>query len=155
MHFGYGIEWLNIDYPSSFTMDPKSHKGEAKWWAKFDDPNSGLSIEVDSFGYVSERLREEEGYKSPEEFIEKEIIGKDAKKTEQNGYYRFVSTRSKEVLVIYLQKAAEWGRCYQSLRFTFPKGEYSIHMKVIDSVIKSAVPSFAISSEQAAPVDAK
>ena len=46
--------WLHIDYPSSFTRDPKSFKGIAKWWVKLDDPDSDLSVEVNSYSYISE-----------------------------------------------------------------------------------------------------
>jgi len=151
-HYGNGIAELNIDYPASFIMDPRSHKGEAIWWSKFDDPNSELSIEVNSFGYVSGWVREQ-GYKTPEEYIVKYEVGKDPKKTEHQGYYRFISMILEEVRVTYLEKNADWGRCFQSLLFTFPKGEYPKHKNVIDKIIESAVPSFAIVSEQDSPLD--
>lgn len=48
------LSWLHISYPASFVMDPRSMEGEAKWWAKFDDPASELSVEMNSYGYISE-----------------------------------------------------------------------------------------------------
>jgi hypothetical protein len=48
------LAWLHIDYPSSFTLDPKSFQGEAKWWARLVDPDSDLSVEVSSYSYISE-----------------------------------------------------------------------------------------------------
>lgn len=45
--------WLHIDYPARFTFDPKSHQGEDKWWAKLDDPDSDLAVEVSSFSYIT------------------------------------------------------------------------------------------------------
>ena len=53
-HFGPGMSWLHIDYPAHFKTNPKSHEGEAKWWAKFDDPDSKLTVEVDSYGYIND-----------------------------------------------------------------------------------------------------
>lgn len=46
--------WLQIDYPARFKMDPQSLKGENKWWAKFDDPLSALSLEIMACGYIND-----------------------------------------------------------------------------------------------------
>lgn len=46
--------WLQIDYPARFKMDPQSLERENKWWAKFDDPRSSLSLEIRAFGYIND-----------------------------------------------------------------------------------------------------
>lgn len=46
--------WPRIEVPSRFILDPASFQGESKWWAKLEDPESDLEVEVTAFGYISE-----------------------------------------------------------------------------------------------------
>jgi hypothetical protein len=153
-HFGPGIRWLHIDYPASFTTDPKSHQGEAKWWAKFVAPDKSLSIETMSHGYCSERLRGREGFRTPADYVLREVIPGSPLRTRHEGFDRLIRVDSASVTVIFLRHGEEWGKCYEELRFAFAEGSYEQHRDAIMKVIHSARPSFAkTDSEQAAPSD--
>jgi hypothetical protein len=62
--------WLRVDYPARFKMAPESLQGEAKWWAKFVDPDSDLSFELIAFGFISDLdlLRTVPGYNQDNTF---------------------------------------------------------------------------------------
>jgi len=140
--YNVGLASLSFNYPASFTIDPKSHQGEAKWWARFNSPDNSLSIEVMSHGYCSERLREVDGFKSPEEYVLREVCGPEPLRTKFDGYDRLVSRSQSSVTVVFLRQDAEWGRCFQQLTFTFAEGAYSSVSKIIDEIIGTALPSF-------------
>jgi len=142
-HYGMGMGWLQFDYPASFTMDPKSHEGEAKWWARLVAPDRLLSIEASSFGYCPESLKDEEGYKSPEDYLLRAELKGFPQKTSDDGYDRFIRVDSASVTVVFLKQNADWGRCYQELRFSFPDGSYEMWRPAIMRVIESAEPAYA------------
>jgi hypothetical protein len=90
--------WLRVDYPARFKMAPESLQGEAKWWAKFVDPDSDLSFELIAFGFISDLdlLRTVPGYNQDNTFdnlnkdgrsLEK-IIAADAKQKNIGDYFR-------------------------------------------------------------------
>lgn len=141
-HFGPGTSWLQFHYPSSFKMDPKSHQGEAKWWARFVAPDGSISIETMSHGYCSDRLKIQEGYKSPEEYVLRQVIPGSPMRTRFEGYDRLIRVEAGSATVIYLRHGEEWGKCYEVLSFTFADGAYERHRDAIMRIIESARPSF-------------
>ena len=149
-HFGPGTGWLHIDYPSNYVTDPKSHQGEAKWWARFSAPDQSLSIETMSRGYCSQSL-EEEGYKNPEDYVLRHIVPGSPLRTGHEGYDRLIRVDAASVTVIYLHHDATWGKCYEELRFTFAEGGYERHRDEIMKVIHSARPSFGPNEAGEAP----
>jgi hypothetical protein len=92
------LSWLRVDFPARFEMDPKSLQGEAKWWAKFDDPDSDLSFELIAYGFISdlELLRTVPGYNQDNALdnLDKDgrsletIIAADAKQKNIGDYFR-------------------------------------------------------------------
>jgi hypothetical protein len=172
------LSWLRIDYPARFKMDPKSFQGEAKWWAKFNDPESKLSFEVGAFGYVNDLdlvvtipgityenysdklpedvpledlIAEKAKHKNVGDYFRAEIMPKGCEEAKFPGYERFIHREKDRVVVYYLDSAAyqeTFGRCYQTLTFTFPEGAYETHKKDIDAIIQSAKPPYQINSEQ-------
>lgn len=137
-----GLASLTFRYPDNFILDPKSHQGEAKWWARFAAPDGRLSIESMSHGYCSERLRIVEGFKSPEDYVLREVCGPNPERKKFADYDRLISRSRTSVTVIFLRHGAEWGRCYQQLTFSFTDGAYASVAKTIDEVIETALPSF-------------
>lgn len=170
--------WLRVDYPARFELDPKSFQGEAKWWAKFNDKDSGLSFEVGAFGYVNdldlvvtipgvnyenyqEKLSEEVPveqlisekamHKNIGGYFRAKILPKECVELKFPGYERFISTTKDRVVVYFLGSDAykkTFGRCYQTLTFTFPEGTYERHKKDIDAIILSAKPPYENPSER-------
>lgn len=145
----YWMNWLQIEYPAEFTMDPKSMQGEAKWWARFVSPDGSLEIETMSHGYCSDRLFHQEGFKTPEEYILKEVIPGSPLRTKHAGYDKLIRIDADSATVVFLKSDADWGKCYEQLRFKYPTGSYETHRPVIMAVINSSRPSFATpNSEQ-------
>ena len=142
--YDVGPASLTFTYPATYLIDPKSHQGEAKWWARLTSPNTGLTIEVMSHGYCSERLRAE-GFKSPEDYVLREVCGPNPERMKFAEYDRLISRSPSSVTVVYLRHGADWGRCYQQLSFTFANGAYPTVSPTIDQIIRSALPSFASS----------
>jgi hypothetical protein len=147
-HYNNGMGWLHFDYPESFVMDPKSHEGEAKWWARLVAPDQSLSIETWSLGYCSEAIKDEGEFKSPEDFVLRDLLKGAPSRTRHDGYDRLVRIDSGSATVIFLQTNADWGKCFQQLTFTFPEGSYETHRPTIMQVIESAVPAFSSAIEQ-------
>lgn len=174
-----GLSWLRIDYPARFTMDPKSFQGEAKWWAKFKDPDSEFSFELGAFGFVNnldllltipgvthenysdtlsenvnieDLIAEKAKYKNVGDYFRAMIMPKGCEESKFPGYERFIHKDKDRVEVFYLDGAAyreTFGRCYQTLTFRFPEGAYEKHKKDIDAIIQSAKPPYQIHSIQA------
>lgn len=172
------LSWLSIDYPERFEMDPKSFQGEAKWWAKFKDPESELSFEVGAFGYVnnldlvvtipgvtyenySDKLREDlpiddliaakAKHKNIGDYFRAKILPKGCEEAVFPGYERFIHKERDRLVVFFLDSAAyreTFWRCYQTLTFAFPKDSYKQHKKEIDAIIQSAKPPYQTLSEQ-------
>jgi len=137
-----GLASLTFAYPKTYVTDPKSNKDEAKWWARFTSPNGDLAIEAMSHGYCSERLHDVKGFKSPEDYVLREIFGARPERTKFHGYDRLISRDSSSVIVVFLRHGAEWGRCFQQLTFHFAEGTYSRQSATIEQVINSALPCF-------------
>lgn len=137
-----GLASLTFAYPASYRMDPRSHKDQRKWWAHMDSPKGELSIEAMSHGYCDERLHAVEGYKSPEDYVLKEICGPDPARRKFEGYDRLISRTRSSVTVVFLRHGSEWGKCYQQLEFRFADGAYPSLSATIEKVIDSARPSF-------------
>jgi hypothetical protein len=172
------LSWLRIDYPERFELDPKSFQGEAKWWVKFKEPESEFSFEVGAFGYVSDLdlavtipgvtyenysdtlpedvniedlIAEKAKHKNVGDYFRAKIMPKGCEEAKFPGYERFIQREKDRVEVFYLDSAAyrkTFGRCYQTLTFTFPEGAYEKHKKDIDAIIQSAKPPYQINSEQ-------
>ena len=144
--YDVGVASLTFSYPDSFVADPKSHQGEAKWWAKWwaklTAPDGSLAIEAMSLGYCSERLRIVEGFKSPEDYVLRELCGPRPERKKFESYDRLISRSKTAVSVVFLRHDAEWGKCYQLLTFSFADGTYPAVSKTIEAVIETARPSF-------------
>ena len=92
------MSWLRLDYPARFEMDPNSLQGEAKWWAKFNDPDSAFSFELIAYGYISDLdlLRTVPGYTQGNSLDKlrddkrslETIIATDAKQKNIGDYFR-------------------------------------------------------------------
>lgn len=171
------LSWLRLDYPERFEMDAKSFQGEAKWWAKFNDSKSELSFEVGAFGYInntdllltipgftyenySDKFREdvpiedliaaEAKHKNIGDYFRAKILPKGYEESKFSGYERFIHKKEDRIMVFYLDSASyreTYGRCYQTLTFTFPKGSYEKHKRDINAVIQSAKPPYQTRSE--------
>ena len=137
-----GLASLTFAYPATYVVDPMSHKGEAKWWARFTSPHGELALEVFSLGYCSERLHAVEGFKSPEDYVLREVCGAKPERTKFEGYDRLISRASSSVTVVFLRHGSEWGKCYQQLTFHFAEGAYPGLSATIEPIIRSALPSF-------------
>ncbi len=172
------LSWLRIDYPKRFEMDPKSLQGEAKWWAKFKEPESEFSFEVGAFGYINDidllatipgvtyenhfdklpkdapiedLITEKAKHKNIGDYFRAKILPEKCEETKFPGYERFIHREKDRIQVFYLDSAAyreTFGRCYQTLTFTFPEGTYEKHKKDIDAIILSAKPPYQTHSEQ-------
>lgn len=169
------MSWLHIDCPARFEMDPKSLKGERKWWAKFNDPDSDLSVEVMSYGYVNdldlfltipsidhkkldedtrsieERIATDAKYKNIGGYFKSEILPKGCKASKHSGFERFIAVKKEGIVVYFLDADAyerTFGSCYKTLTFSFSAGTYSKHQKVVESIIASSNRSPQTSSEQ-------
>ena len=140
--YDVGLASLTFSYPDSFVADPKSHQGEAKWWAKLTAPDGSLAIEAMSHGYCSERLGIVEGFKSPEDYVLRELCDPRPERKKFESYDRLISRSKTAVSVVFLRHEAEWGKCYQLLTFSFADGTYPAVSKTIDAVIETARPSF-------------
>jgi hypothetical protein len=140
--YDVGLASLTFRYPANFTLDPKSFQGEAKWWGRVIAPDGTLDVEAMSHGYCSERLHEIEGFKSPEDYVIREICGRDPERTKFDGYDRLVSRDATTVTVVFLSHEPDWGKRYQLLTFHFRSGEYASVSKTIDEIIGTALPSF-------------
>lgn len=128
------MSWLGVDYPARFKMDSKSLQGEAKWWAKFNDPKSDFSFELIAYGYISDLdlLRTVPGY-TQENALDKldkdgrsleTIIAAEAKQKNIGDYFRahilpagsdeskfpeydrFISRKKNRIVVYFLSKDA-------------------------------------------------
>jgi hypothetical protein len=140
--YDVGSASLKFTYPAAYVLDPKSHQGEAKWWARMTSPMSDLAIEVMSHGYCSERLREE-GFKTPGDYVLRRVCGANPERRKFDGYDRLISRSSSSVNVVFLRHGAAWGRCFQQMTFSFPEGALPKLSTTIDQIIGSALPSFA------------
>lgn len=140
--YDVGLASLTFAYPASYVADPKSNRDEARWWARFTSPNGELALEVFSLGYCSERLHEVEGFKSPEDYVLREVCGAKPERTKFEGYDRLISRTSTSVTVVFLRHKAEWGKCYQKMTFHFAEGAYPGLSATIDQIISTALPSF-------------
>ncbi len=134
--------WLHIRYPADFETDPRSLKGERKWWARFSSAERAMTIEIMSHGYCSGRLFSIEGFKSPEDYVLKKVITGSPARTSHEGFDRLIRVDADSVQVVFLKNAATWGKCYEQLRFGFPDGAYESHRTTIMKVVESARPSF-------------
>ncbi|OAI56786.1 hypothetical protein AYO49_03595 [Verrucomicrobiaceae bacterium SCGC AG-212-N21] len=140
--YDVGLASLTFRYPASFTLDPKSFQGEAKWWGRVIAPDGVLAVEAMSHGYCSERLHEVEGFKSPEDYVLREVCGPNPARTKFDGYDRLVSRDATTVTVVFLSQEHGWGRRYQLLTFHFRPGGYASVAKTIEEIIGTALPSF-------------
>jgi hypothetical protein len=126
--------WLRVDYPARFEMDPESLQGEAKWWARFKDPDSDFSFELIAYGFIGDLdlLRTVPGYTQENMFDKlrddgrshEAVIAADAKQknigdyfrvhilpagTDESkfpGYERFISRKNDSVIVYFLSRHA-------------------------------------------------
>ena len=172
--------YIHIELPARFKVDPLSHTGERKWWAKYDDSDSGLSITSDSYGYINDLdlLLTAPGWNNDnlakkletERRTTEEIIAADAKhktikdyflgvilpanseKKDLPYYVRYIARTDSSVTVYYFDKedsGDQFGHCYETLSFSFPKGSFAKHDKTISDVIASARPWLSrLKSEQ-------
>lgn len=161
--------WLHIEVPERFTLDPASFQGEAKWWAKLDDPDSGLHVQVVAYGYIShldllltvpgvtwenlsdqkelpeELIAAKAEHKTAGAYFRAKVVPKGSEESRIHGYERFIHRKPDRVEVYFLARDAykkQYGRLYQTLTFTFPEGKAAEHRKDIDAIIASARPAF-------------
>ncbi len=172
------MSWLQVDYPASFVIDLKSLEGEAKWWAKFDSPNSDLSFEIAAFGHVSELdliltipgithenypdkidekqsvedlIAAEANCKNIGDYFRTKILPDGSEESKFPSYERFIHKKNDCVIIFFLDNQAykeTSGRYYQTLTFNFKKGNYDTHQKVIDEIIASAKPPYQNSANK-------
>ncbi len=128
------ISWLHIDYPARFKLDPKSHQSEAKWWAKLDDPDSKLSVEINSYGFINnldllltipgltrenyveklsadkrsmeEQISTDAKYKNVADYFKARILPKGSNASVHPGYERFIHQSKDSIVVYYLDGEA-------------------------------------------------
>ncbi|HBJ83691.1 MAG TPA: hypothetical protein DDZ88_07460 [Verrucomicrobiales bacterium] len=128
------MSWLRVDYPARFEMDPESLQGEAKWWAKFKDPDSDFSFELIAYGFISDLdlLRTVPGYtqenaldklrddgrsleaviaadakqKNIGDYFRSHILPAGADESKFPGYDRFISRKNDGVVVYFLSRHA-------------------------------------------------
>lgn len=163
------LSWLHIKIPERFVLDPTSFQGEAKWWAKLDDPGSELHVEVVGYGYISqldllltvpgvtwenlpdqkehpeELIATKAEHKTAASYFRAKMVPNGSEESRIHGYERFIHRKPDRVEVYYLDGDAyhrQEGRLYQTLTFVFPKGKAAEHQKAIDSIIASARPAF-------------
>jgi len=126
--------WLQIDYPSRFKMDPQSLEGESKWWAKFDDPLSALSLEIMAFGYINDlsllmtipgitwqnyvekldadprpvdvKIAKDAQYKNCGDYFRAKILPQGTEEKKFPGYERFIAKKKDSVEVYFLDRDA-------------------------------------------------
>ena len=164
------LAWPHIEVPERFVPHPSSFGGEGqKWWARLDDPDSKLQVEIFAYGYISnfELMLTAPGvtwenYQEQAESVEKliatkalhqtagsyfraKIVPKESEESRIHGYERFIHRKPDGVAVYFLNARAyhqQDGWLYQQLSFTFPEGRASEHQEAIDAIIASAKPSF-------------
>lgn len=126
--------WLQIDHPSRFKMDPQSLEGERKWWAKFDDPLSELSLEIMAFGYINDldllmtipevtwenyvekldadprpvdvKIAKDARCKNCGDYFRAKILPRSAGESKFPGYERFIVKKKDRVEVYFLNREA-------------------------------------------------
>ena len=147
-----------LEYPLSYQVDRKGgilpasmlpHADEIKEGDLHSlilrDPSGGLEVRASSYGFIRDSYSER-GIKSPREVIMIDYV-RDSMAvtiTERDGMEVFRIHHEKGMDVIYLRKDAEWGQCFQSLRFLLKdKEKYGDFGKEIEGMIGSFVPSFA------------
>lgn len=136
MHFPHRAwaGWLQIDYPARFKMDPQSLEGENKWWAKFDDPLSALSLEIMAYGYINDldllmtipgvtwqnyvekldadsrpvdvKIAKDAQYKNCGDYFRAKILPQGAEEKKFPGYERFIAKMKDRVEVYFLNREA-------------------------------------------------
>ena len=127
--------YIQFELPNSFTMDPASYQGEEKWWCKFDDPETGLTVEACSYGFIGDSALlmtapgwNEENYdeklerdgrdiekiimedsicKNPESYFLDKVLPAESEKKEFPFYDRYLHREDNKVMVFFFDKASK------------------------------------------------
>lgn len=147
-----------VSYPNSFIVDPASGitpsltfgvlpiPEENLHTLVLHDGNKSLEVRASSYGFLTEEFYTSRGFKSPREVILTDFFRNalTTRISHMQDFDLFYSETDSEAIAVFLDRDAQWGSCYQSLKFSF-RSDTTLknHAKIIQRIIASFIPSFA------------
>jgi hypothetical protein len=133
--------WFTFRVPASFVEDPQSFKGEGhKWVVILNQPNSKFSVAGSPYGYISQIDGESRGFKSARDLFLADEVKIGAKILNKGGYEIFIQHKESYTQAYFLPANPDWGMCYRSLFFEYPKGQRHDYDDLINKMVDSFTP---------------